>query len=92
MQEPTAVFSRLLDRVVVLDMSSPYVFIGTLVSHDLHHVILEDADVHDLRDTATTRELYVLGAKRLGVRSNRKRVFVRCEEIVGVSALDDVLE
>ena len=48
--------------------------------------------VHDLRDSTTTRELYVLDSKRHGTRSNRTRVLVRREEIVSLSALDDVIE
>ncbi|MCH8244092.1 MAG: hypothetical protein IH897_16000 [Planctomycetes bacterium] len=53
--------------------------------------ILEDADVHDLRDTTTTRELYVVEAKRLGIHANRQRVLVRRDEVASLAALDDVL-
>ena len=54
--------------------------------------VLEDADVHDLRDSKTTRELYVLDTRLHGVHSNRKRVFVDREQITSISALDDVME
>ena len=47
--------------------------------------------MHDLRDTTTTRELYVIDSRRLGIRTNRERVLVRLEEIVSLSALDDVI-
>ena len=77
---------------VVLDLASPYVILGTYAGSDAQHYILEDADVHDLRDTTTTRDLYVLDAKRHGVSANRRRVLVRCEGVVGISRLDDVLE
>lgn len=85
-------FQQLLNREVVLDVSSPFVYVGTLEAEDQHYLALKNADVHDLRDTATTRELYVLESKRHGVNSNRKRVFVRKDEIVSISALDDVVE
>ena len=58
---------------------------------DDKYLVLEHADVHDLRDTNTTRELYVVDSKRLGIRKNRERVLVRIEEIVSISALDDVI-
>ena len=87
-----ATFNPYLGRPVVLDVASPYVFAGTLVAVEPHYFVLDDADVHDLRDTATTRELYVLDTKRHGVRSNRKRVLVRREEVVSFSALDDIIE
>lgn len=82
----------LMGRVVVLDVSSPYIYLGTLAGQDHRYLILELADVHDLRDTNTTRELYVLEARRHGVHHNRKRVLVRREDVVSVSALDDVVE
>jgi hypothetical protein len=86
------VWLALLDAEVVLDVSSPYVILGTLTAVDALHVVLRDADVHDLRDSKTTRELYVLQARRHGVRCNRTRVCVRRDEIVGWSRLADVVE
>jgi hypothetical protein len=79
-------------EVVVLDMRAHYVIVGTLAAAAEDHLELQQADVHDLRDTSTTREIYVLESKRLGVRPNRDRVLVRCDEIVSLSRLDDVLE
>ncbi|MFQ5732313.1 MAG: hypothetical protein ACE5KM_10210 [Planctomycetaceae bacterium] len=90
-REPDAV-EQLIGRAVVLDMTSPFICLGTLQGQDHRYLVLEDADVHDLRDTHTTRELYALESKRHGVHPNRKRVLIRREEIVGISALDDVVE
>ena len=83
---------ELKGSVVVLDAVSRYVFIGTLDSVEVGHLILINADVHDLRDTQTTRERYVLEVKALGVRANRRRVLVRRDAIVSVSMLDSVIE
>ena len=77
---------------VVLDLASQYVILGTLRGRDTHHYIVENADVHDLRDTTTSRELYVLDAKRHGINANRKRVFVRKDGVVSLSNLADVIE
>ena len=76
---------------VVLDLAAPWVYLGTLKSWDAVHLVLADADAHDLRDTATTREMYVLEAARHGVAPNRKRALVRRDAVVGVSRLRDVL-
>jgi hypothetical protein len=86
------VWNDLLGRILVLDLSSPFVILGTLVSATAGFITLDEADVHDLRDSKTTRELYVLESRRHGVRCNRKRVSVSGREIVGVSRLDDVVE
>lgn len=81
----------LFGHPVVLDMTSPYVFIGTLIGEDSQYLILEDADAHDLRDSSTTRELYVLDCRRHGVGVNRRSVFVQKNQVVGMSKLDDVV-
>ncbi len=82
----------LVGREVVLDLASRYVCIGKLAAWDANFFSLENADMHDLRDTTTTRELYVLDAKRHGINSNRRQILVRRDEVVSFSALDDVLE
>ena len=84
-------FEKLVGREVVIDAVSQYVYLGKLSGYDAKYVVLEQADVHDLRDTTTTRELYVIDSRRLGIRTNRERVLVRLEEIVSLSALDDVI-
>uniref|UniRef100_A0A7C2P032 Uncharacterized protein n=1 Tax=Schlesneria paludicola TaxID=360056 RepID=A0A7C2P032_9PLAN len=86
------VWLALVGQCLVLDLSSPYVVVGTLAEAGSLYVTLVDADVHDLRDSKTTRELYVLEARRHGVRCNRQRVSVSRSEIVSVSRLEDVVE
>ncbi len=76
---------------IVLDMCSPYVYLGRLSERRGTCLILEDVDVHDLRDTTTTREKYVVDSRMHGIRSNRRRTMVRLEDVVGVSRLDDVV-
>lgn len=77
---------------VVLDLASQYVILGTFRGHDAQHYFIDNADVHDLRDTTTSRELYVLDAKRHGINANRRQVFVRKEGVVSLSNLADVVE
>lgn len=79
-----------LGREVVLDAASQYVVLGTLVGEDHRYFILEKADVHDLRDSKSTRELYLVDCRRHGIRVNRTRVLVTKSEIVSLSALADV--
>jgi hypothetical protein len=77
---------------VVLDLKSQYVCVGTLIGEDHRYFILKNADVHDLRDSSTTREVYVLDCRRHGLNWNRKRVLVRRDEVVSLSLLADVRE
>ena len=84
-------FATLIGQDVVLDTASPYVYLGKLTGYDHRYFVLEQADVHDLRDTSTTRELYVVDTRRYGIRVNRERVLVKLDEVVSLSALQDVI-
>ncbi len=84
--------NRLIGQVVVVDVASPFVYLGTLRSADAAFVVLADADVHDLRDSDTTRELYVLSSARDGIRRNRKEIMIRLEQVLSISKLDDVVD
>ena len=46
----------LIGQTVVIDLVSPYVCLGTLVGLDRDFLELHDADLHDFRDSAATRE------------------------------------
>jgi hypothetical protein len=78
------------DKVVV-DLRSPYVCIGTLVRIDETWLELRNADLHDFRDTETSRENYVAASRATGIKRNRKRVLVARADVVAVSRFEDVV-
>ena len=90
-QNPT-LFATLVGQVVVLDLKSSYVCLGTLAGFDREFLTLTDADLHDFRDSKATRELYVFDSVRLGIRRNRARVLIRRDEIVAVTRFDEIAE
>lgn len=81
-----------LDQKVVIDLVSPFVCLGKLARYDEHFLELKSADLHDLRDTDTTRELYVAESAATGIKRNRKRVLIRRNEVVAISKLEDVVD
>jgi hypothetical protein len=81
---------ELIGQVVVLDTAAPFIYLGTLVEADHRYLILTNADVHDLRESRTSREQYILDSHEHGVRVNRAKVYVSRDEIVSFSALADV--
>lgn len=83
---------ELLNQTVVVDFASSFVCLGTLTRFDDHFLELRDADLHDLRDTNTSRENYVAATVATGVKRNRKRVLLVRTEIVAVALLTDVSE
>ncbi len=99
MLEPTATdgapagpqWCELVGEVVVLDLRSPFVCVGKLVCLAGEFLVLDAADLHDLRDTSTTRERYVRDCFQHGVTPNRRRAWVNLRELVSVSRLADVI-
>ena len=83
--------AALVGAVVVLDLKSSYVCLGTLVEIGPQYFTLADADLHDFRDSAATREVYVYDSVRLGIRRNRARVQVLRDDVIAVARFRDVL-
>jgi hypothetical protein len=81
-----------LGQRVVLDMNCPYVCLGKLVRIDAHYYVLEDADLHDFRDSPTTRENYIVAARQSGIKANRKQVLIRRDEVVAVSLFKNIID
>jgi hypothetical protein len=83
---------RFIGREVVVDTSSPLVFIGTLKKTGADYIEMEDVDVFDQSRCASTKDVYLISAKKTGVRKNRRSTVVRTAVIVSVSPLDDIIE
>lgn len=83
---------KLIGELVVIDMRSTFVCIGKLHAVDDAYLDVRHADLHDLRDTQTTRELYISDSRNTGIKRNRKRVLLMRSDVVAVSRLADVVE
>lgn len=83
---------ELLGEKVVVDLKSPYVCLGTLTRLDDHFLELRNADLHDLRDTDTSRENYIAASWATGIKRNRKRVLLFRSDVVAMSRLEDFVD
>jgi hypothetical protein len=90
--EPRSLLDALVGEEVVIDLRSSFVGLGTLVGGDELFVELKNADLHDLRDTDTTRENYIAESKATGIKRNRKRVLIVRTDMVAVARLSDVVD
>jgi hypothetical protein len=81
-----------IGQKVVVDLRSAFVGIGTLTAVHDRHLELKNADLHDLRDTDTSRENYIAASKATGIKRNRKRVLLVRHDVVAISRLDDVVD
>ena len=82
----------MIGEVVVIDLRSSYVCIGTLKHVAADMLELKNVDLHDLRDTDTTREKYIADSAATGVKRNRKKLLLMRGEIVAIARLSDVVE
>jgi hypothetical protein len=87
-----SLLQEMMGSKVVIDLRSPYVAVGTIMRADDLFIELRNADLHDLRDTDTTREVYVADSKATGIKRNRKRVLVVRTDMVAIARLDDVVD
>ena len=81
----------LVGQLVVLDTAGPLVYLGTLEAVTAEGFWLRDADVHNRADGHANNELYVLDAKREGIRVNRRQVLVLRPTVASVSPLAAVV-
>ena len=85
-------FAEFVGQTVVIDLRSQFVCLGKLERYDEHSVWLRDADMHDLRDSDTSRENYIAASLMTGIKRNRQLVALARSEVVAVSKLSDVVD
>lgn len=83
---------ELIGQTVVVDLRSEFVCLGTFLRYDEHFLELKNADLHDMRDTETTRENYVAESYATGIKRNRRRVLLVRSEIIAIARLDDLVD
>ncbi len=82
----------MIGHIVVVDLKSAYVCLGTLVACDGAYLDIRDADLHDFRDSTATREVYTYDSVRFGIRRNRVRTLIRLDDVVAISRFDEIAE
>ena len=81
----------MLNEPVVLDTSTPILYIGTLTEATDLTFVLQDADMHDCRDGHANKEAYLAEAHEQGITVNRRRVVVMRAAVISVSRLADIV-
>jgi small nuclear ribonucleoprotein (snRNP)-like protein len=89
---PSPLLEKMIGQVVVVDLKSTYICLGTLVACDEQYLEMRDADLHDFRDSTATREVYTYDSVRFGIRRNRARTLIRHDDVVAISRFDEISE
>lgn len=82
----------LIGQDVVIDTSGQFVYLGRLTGADDAFFHLEAVDVHDNGDSHTPKEIYIMDARKHGIKKNRTSVYVLATNVTSISRLDDVIE
>jgi hypothetical protein len=80
----------LVGAIVVVDLDGPWLGFGRLTRVTAAWIELSEADLHDLREGSSSRDVYALETQKHGVRVNRRRVVMPLAQIIAVSRLDEV--
>lgn len=81
----------LVGQDVVIDTDSSFIYVGRLEGVDRDFVAMSTVDVHDMKDSKATKEVYAMEAVKYGVRANRKLTYVARRRVLSVSLLEDVV-
>lgn len=82
----------MVGQKVVIDLRGPFVCLGKLTAYDDHFLEVLDCDLHDLRDTQTTRENYIVSSKRTGIKQNRLRTLIARAEMIAIARFKDIVD
>lgn len=82
--------TQYLKQHVVLDTRSSFMYIGILEAVYNGCVVLSEVDVHDSKETTTSKELYTIQSKTTGIKVNRDLVYVNIDYVVSFSPLSAV--
>ena len=80
----------LIGAVVVVDLDGPWLAFGRLTGLSPAWIELSEADLHDMREGSSSRDVYALETQKHGVRVNRRRVVLSLAQVIAVSRLEEV--
>ena len=80
----------LIGEQVLIDSKGWFFYAGTLESVDRDWLTLTECDMHDHRESNSTREVYIMEIAKYGIRKNRNRVLVRLREVMSISRLAEI--
>jgi small nuclear ribonucleoprotein (snRNP)-like protein len=81
-----------LNKPVVVDTGTPFIYIGTLSQIGNSFITLKDVDVRHVDGGGASKEKYILSARKFGIKKNRFSTKIRIDVMTSISHLEDVVE
>ncbi len=78
------------DQIVCVDLKDGFVIYGTLSGYDAGSVSFINADFHDPREANSSKEVYALETKSIGVRVNRKRCRIDRNNLISICLITEL--
>ena len=79
------------EQVVIADLDHGLTIFGTLATYSDQHLELINADVHHQYEANSSRDIYALECRNIGLRPNRGKVSIPRHRILAIGLLDDVV-
>lgn len=83
-------FDDYVNQAVVVDTSGSFVYLGKLKTVQCDFIELENADVHDIHDSNSTKENYLRNALVTGIRPNRKSCRIDKNKIISITLFSEI--
>ena len=75
-------------KAVVADIDEFFMVLGIVHAVSADCIVFTDADLHDHREANSTKEVYAIESKKIGVRVNRTQVAIPRHRLVAISLLE----
>ena len=80
----------ILNKTMVVDTDSPWIYIGTLRSVGQDGLHLIEADAHWGGDSSSTKEMYIYETRQNGLQVNRQEVSINLARVLSISPLSSI--
>ena len=77
-----------IGQVVIADLDEFFMVLGTLQTVSADCLVFTEADLHDHREANSTKEVYAIESKKIGVRVNRTQVAIPRQRLVAISLVE----
>jgi len=84
-------YSKFLSKQIVVDVSGNFIYLGTLSKVQESWIELENVDIHDMLDSSSNKEAYIISAKITGIRANRRNISIDKDKIISISLFSDII-
>jgi len=79
-----------IDQQVIAEIGEGFTVLGTLTGLNPTYLEFSQVDLHNQFEANSTRDVYALETASLGIRPNRKQLFVPRDRLICIGRLSDV--